>query len=82
MEQRLAQLERDVKLILEHVQINEAREKRRGAILDRMVDDELARDELYKDVRKHIYGTGIVALCTTVAAMLFYAVKAWLEKQS
>lgn len=80
MDTRMAQVEKDVKTILEKMEIADAREQRRGRILDRLVDEEEQRDQLYQKVKSHVIGTGIVGVISMVFAIVWYAAKEFLAK--
>lgn len=73
METRMSNVEQHLKTILEKMEILEARELRRGKVLDKLVDDELERDEVYKSIKKHVFGTGIVMVLSMLGAILWYA---------
>lgn len=79
MEKRMDTLEHNVKEILEKLEILDKRESRRGKILDKLVDDEVQRQELYRQVKRHVYGTGIVAILTMLCAMLWFGIKEWIK---
>jgi hypothetical protein len=80
MQERMTTVETGLKTILEKLEILEGRESRRGAILDRMIDEELQRDEMYRHIKKHVLGTGIVAMVSMMCAILWYAVTSFLAK--
>jgi hypothetical protein len=79
IDQRLSSMEEKITKVAETLEIIEGREERRGRILDRLVDDELERDEMYKFVRKHVIGTGTVAAISTVFLILWYAANQWFK---
>lgn len=76
-QQLLTEIRDELSTVTEKLAIIEGREARRGKILDRLVDDELQRDEMYLFVRKHVIGTGIIAMVSTVFAIIWYALKTW-----
>jgi ABC-type transport system involved in cytochrome bd biosynthesis fused ATPase/permease subunit len=76
-QQLLTEIRDELATVTEKLAIIEGREARRGKILDRLVDDELQRDEMYLFVRKHVIGTGVVALVSTVFAIMWYAFKTY-----
>lgn len=78
MDTRMANVEADVKTIKEKIELQEAREARRGAILDKLIDEEVQRQELYKQIKRHVYGTGIVAAISMACAIMWFGIKSWL----
>lgn len=81
MQERLSTVEAQLATILEKMEILDSREARRGAILDKLIDEEVQRQEMYKHIKKHVLGSGAVAGISMIGAILWYALKAFLARQ-
>lgn len=80
MENRMKNVEDKLDTVLEKMEIIDAREARRGHILDKLIDDEVQRQDMYRSIKKHVYGTGVIGFFTMVGAIIWFGIKAWLEK--
>lgn len=55
-------------------------QQRHTPFIDRMMEEEEDRDEMYKSIRSKVIGSGLWAGLSMICAMMWYAVTTWLGK--